>query len=982
MLTVKHHAGSGRLRLRLAGLRGNAALAARLQAVLDEGAAWQQAEVRAFSGSIIVHHDPAVPAETVVDRLQEILRSTGVTAGPAPSASGTPVRPTPPPEPVTPSGRAANEGQGWHSRSAAQVVADLASDPARGISAAVARDRLLSEGPNRLPQLARRSRLAMLGTQVNSLPVMMLAGSAVVSVATGGVADAVATLAVIATNAVLGYVTEGQAESVISALTEDDARIAKVRVIRDGVEIEAPAADLVRGDLYVVGAGMQVCADARLIRADRLMLDESTLTGETLPVEKRADAQIPAEAPIGARTTMLHAGTFVSEGRGVAMVVATGVTTVAARIAVLSHGTERPRAPVEVALDRLGTRLAYISLGACGLLFGIGLMRGQALAGLLRDAVALAVAAVPEGLPVVATATMALGLGRMEKRGILIRRIDAVEALGALQTICLDKTGTLTQNRMRVIAAAPGLAEADLTDLAALTPLAEAAALNNDAQFGDGGANGSSATEHALLDFAADCGIDIDGLRAACPRRATLERGLNRPWMATIHAGRQAGTVVKGAPDEVLARCTRLREVGGIRPLTEADRAAIRALNERLADRPARLLGFAEGRRAPKDDEVSGLTWLGLVALIDPLRPGAKAFIAALHKAGLDTVMITGDQSATAGAIARDLDLSRGAPIRIIDSPRIATMEPDLLSGLARRTHVFARVSADQKLAIVQALQRAGRVVAMTGDGTNDAPALKAADIGIAMGASGTVLARDVANVVIRDDELTTLIDAIGQGRAIYRNIRRALEFLVTTNMSEIVVSLVEALHGPGELETPLELLWINLVTDVLPGLGLALADPDPDVMQSAPRTPGEPIFPDTHVRRMVIDSAVISGASLAVHFIGLRRYGPGPQTRGMTFLALSLGQLLYTLTCQRSDVRKLRPSALLENRTLDLAVLGSAGMAVLPFLVPPLGRLLGVARLGATDTAISLIAAMVPAASVLARRGVALELHPLEEPT
>jgi len=811
---------------------------------------------------------------------------------------------------------------------------------------------------------------------------MMLVGSAAVSVATGGTADAIATLVVIATNGVLGYVTEGEAESVIGSLTTDDARRAQVRVVRDGVEIDVPAADLVRGDLYMIGAGIQLAADARLVRADRLMLDESAMTGETLPVEKRPEAAVPADAPLGERPTMLHAGTVVSEGRGAALVVATGANTVSARIAALSHMAERPRAPVEIELDRLGKRLAYGSLAACGLLFGIGWIRGHAPNVLLRDAVALAVAAVPEGLPVVATTTMALGLKRMERKGILIRRIDAVESLGALQTICLDKTGTLTQNRMQVIAAAPGLAEAELTDLSALTALAEAAALNNDAQFTNGGANGSSATEHALLDFAADCGIDIDGLRAVCSRRSTLERNQGRPWMATVHDGREAGTVVKGAPDAVLARCTLLREDHGTRPLTQADRDAIGALNDALAARPARLLGFAEGTDRPEGDEVAGLTWLGLVAMADPLRPGVKDFIASLHRAGLDTVMITGDQSTTAGAIARELNLANGKQVRIIDAPQIASMQPDLLSGLARQAHVFSRVSADQKLAIVQALQRAGRVVAMTGDGVNDAPALKAADIGIAMGASGTVVARDVANVVIRDDELPTLIDAIAQGRAIYRNIRRALEFLITTNMSEIVVSLVEAIHGPAELETPLELLWINLVTDVMPGLGLALADPDPDVMQVPPRTPGEAIFPPAHVRRMAIDSAVISGASLTAHFIGLARYGPGPRTRGMTFLSLSLGQLLYTLTCQRSDVRHLRPGALLENRALDAAVLGSVGLAVLPFLVPPLGRLLGVARLGPADTVVALAAAALPVTSVLVRRGIELDLHPLKAQT
>lgn len=980
MLRVEHATGSGRLRARLAGLRGDAGLAARIQALLDAQGAWRRVEVRAFSGSIVLHHDPALPQATVIARLAEILRSAGLPVRLAPGEAAAP--------PGAPTGeRALRPGPAastdtchdWHHRTVAQIAAELASDPSRGLSEAAARERLLTDGPNLLPQAKRRSRLAALSEQFRSLPVLMLAGSAAVSVATGGVADAVATLVVIATNGVLGYVTEGQAESVIEALTSDDVRRVQVRVLRDGQQREVPASELVSGDVYLVRAGMPVASDARLIRAERLMLDESALTGETLSVEKRADAVVPPEAPVGERPTMLHAGTAVAEGHGAAMVVATGAHTVSARIAALSQGAERPRAPVEVELDRLGARLAYGSLAACGLLFGIGWMRGYALNALLRDAVALAVAAVPEGLPVVATTTMALGLKRMEKRGILIRRIDAVESLGALQTICLDKTGTLTQNRMEVIAAAPGLAEVDLGDLDALRALAEAAALNNDAQIGEGGANGSSATEQALLEFAASCGLDIEALRRTSPRRATLERGMGRPWMATVHDGRSAGTLVKGAPDAVLARCSLLREADGARPLTEADRAAIRALNETLAGRPARLLGFAEGSAAPQDDEVAGLTWLGLVGMVDPLRPGAREFIAALHRAGLDTVMITGDQSATAGAIARALDLANGAPLRIIDSPQIATMPPDVLAGLARKAHVFARVSADQKLAIVQALQKAGRVVAMTGDGVNDAPALKAADIGIAMGASGTALARDVANVVIRDDELPTLIDAIGQGRAIYRNIRRALEFLVTTNLSEIVVSLVEAVHGPAELETPLELLWINLATDVLPGLGLALADPDTDVMDSPPRTPGEPIFPAPHVRRMALDSGLISAASLTAHFIGLARYGPGPQARGMTFLSLSLGQLFYTLTCQRSDVRKLRPGALLENRALDLAVLGSVGLAVLPFFVPPVGRLLGVGRLGLGDTAISLVAAGVPAAAVLARRGIELELHPLE---
>ena len=376
---------------------------------------------------------------------------------------------------------------------------------------------------------------------------------------------------------------------------------------------------------------------------------------------------------------------------------------------------------------------------------------------------------------------------------------------------------------------------------------------------------------------------------------------------------------------------------------------------------------------------MGGLEWLGLLAMADPLRPGAGDFIAALHRAGIATVMITGDQAATARAIAEDLDLADGGPLRIADAPELGSLDPELLAGVARRAHVFSRVSAQQKLAIVRALQHGGAVVGMTGDGVNDGPALKAADVGIAMGASGTDLARDVANVVIRDDELPTLIDAIAQGRGVYRNIRRALEFLLATNMSEILVGIAEAAHGPGELESPMELLWINLVSDVLPGLGLAAAPPDADTMSRPPRPAGDPIVPPGHMRRMGIDSGIIAAAALAAHAWGLRRHGPGPQTRGLTYLALSLGQLGYTLTCQRSDPAKLDPGRLLDNRALDGALVASGGLAVLPFFVPALRRLLKIAPLGPLDTGVALAGAAAPAAAVLARRRLVLDLKTVE---
>ena len=575
----------------------------------------------------------------------------------------------------------------------------------------------------------------------------------------------------------------------------------------------------------------------------------------------------------------------------------------------------------------------------------------------------------------IATTTMSRGLRKLERRGILIRQMSAVETLGALQTICLDKTGTLTQNRMAVSAAVAGAREVALDDADALAALA--AALSNDAAVVDGHVVRSSQTERALLNFALDLGLDVTALRDGSPRRDTIERTPDRPWMATLHDGARV-LAMKGAPEAVLARSTHLVADGERRTLTEADRTRILELNDRIASRPARVLAFAEGE-APGEDGPQGLTFLGLLGMTDPLRPDAKEFVRRLHRARIETVLITGDQSATAAATARDLDLARGGRLRTIDAGGLAGMNHELLAGLARETHVFSRVASHEKLAIVKALQASGRTVGMTGDGVNDGPALAAADVGIAIGESGTDLARDVANVVIADDRLETLAEAIGEGRAIYRNIRRSLEFLVTTNLSEIAVSIAEAAHGPGELETPMELLWINLLTDVLPGLGLALAAPDRDVMDLPPRPAEEPLVPRAHARRMGQDSAVIAAAALFAHFVGTARYGPGPRTRGMTFLALSQAQLLYTLACQRSDPRHLRPGALLENRGLDLALLAASALGVLPFLVPPLRRLLGIAPLSALDVAVALGAAGLPLSAVLARRGIVLTLEERE---
>ncbi|GGB38100.1 calcium-transporting P-type ATPase, PMR1-type [Roseibium aquae] len=948
--------------------------AAALEHVLSAAPGIRRIKARSVTGSIILDADPVMDIDTL---RSAVARAVSDQKSHNSGAAGKPryaqARRS---DPRDNNGRLAPDGPVWHALSVDEAIAGTETQAAHGLTREEADRRLRSHGPNVLPHESSPTNLELLLKQFQGLPVMMLVGSSVVSLATGGIADAVATLSVVAANGVLGFVTEGQAERTIHALTDQSDQ--QVHVLRGGRTVSIPASQLVFGDILTLKAGVRVPADGRLLAAEDLMVDESALTGESMPVAKSDAVKLSAETPIVERKTMVYAGTIIAEGTGQAVVVATGRRTEAAKLQYLSDTAERPKAPVEAELDRLGSRLAMASLAACGVFAGVGILRGYSLAVMLKDALALAVAAVPEGLPMVATSTLSVGLRKMERKGILIRQLSAVESMGALQVLCLDKTGTLTQNRMAVVEAVAGLSHVPLERTAAFTVLAEVAALNNDSQLENGRPAGSSQTEQALLDFVLSQGIDPEDLRARHSRLKTLDRKAGQPFMGTCHQSKTGSFwTLKGSPEAVLRRCSHVLDDGQTRPLTEEDRNRVMALNDDLAGRPSRVLAFARAETGDLSGDPGNMTFTGLLAMVDPVRPSAATLIARIRQAGIQPVLITGDQAPTAAAVAREVGLTGGGPVRVIDSTEFAHLPPELLAGLARETHVFARVASHQKLAIVKALQASGRVVAMTGDGVNDAPALAAADVGIAMGESGTELARDVANVVIRDDNLATLVEAIAEGRAIHRNIRRSLEYLVTTNMSEIAVSILEALHGPGELETPMELLWINLVTDVLPGLGLALAEPDPDIMEQPPREAGENIIPARDFKRMATDSGVIAASAMAAHLVGLARYGPGPETRGMTFLALSQAQLLYTLVCQRTDPRKLKPGALLENRTLDLALLVSSALGALPFFSPGLRRLLGIAPLAKGDVAVALSAAAVPLASVLVRRSLKIELFP-----
>jgi Ca2+-transporting ATPase len=606
-------------------------------------------------------------------------------------------------------------------------------------------------------------------------------------------------------------------------------------------------------------------------------------------------------------------------------------------------------------------------------------LRGYGFLQMLKTAISLAVAAVPEGLPTVATTTLALGLRQMRGRQVLIRHLEAVETLGAVQVVCLDKTGTLTLNRMSVVAAHVGarrlvvgngrFRDADGADVNpyrsdVLLRLLHVAVLCNETELN--GVPGQvvlhgSATENALVQTALDAGVDVTALRARHPRRRVDYRAENRLYMSTVHdAGGQTLIAVKGSPPEVLAMCTAMICDGQTRPLTDELRREILDSNAHMAADALRVLAFAYALADGEGAVPPEYTFLGLLGMMDPIRDGVRPLIDEFHLAGIDTVMITGDQSPTAYAIGRALRLSGHDGLDVLDSTALETLDPETLKALAQRVHVFARVSPSHKLAIVQALQRAGKVVAMTGDGINDGPALKVADIGVAMGHTGTDVARTVADVVLEEDNLETMIIAVSQGRTIYNNIRKSVHFLLSTNLSEITVMFGSIALGMGQPLNPMQLLWLNLVTDIFPALGLALEPPEPDVLSTPPRDPGEPIVRPADFRRIAFESAAMSAGTLAAYGYGVARYGIGPQASTLAFMSLTGAQLLHAVSCRSARHRVFGGDRLPANRYLNAAVGGSFALQFAT-LLPGLRGVLGLGPVGIADAAIIVAGAAVP---------------------
>lgn len=965
-----HTAVRGRVRLRIAELKRRPQAASALERGLAEHPAVARARANPLTGSLLVEHRSTLDLDSLIalvrgllERLPEALRPASEEKAPAPWPSAEPA-----PHP------------GWHGLSADECAVVLGTDPERGLSPTEARARLARDGPNALPAARTRSELEILAAQLASLPVGLLAVSAAISLATGGLADAVAILGVVALNATIGWYTESRTERIIARLDAVEAPL--VAVVRDGAPMRVPSEEVVRGDLLLLEAGTRVAADGRLVTAEGLAVDESALTGESLPVRKQTATLADPLLPLADRANLVFRGSVVTSGAGRAIVVATGPATEAGRIQALLGEVAPPPTPLQQRLEDLGRRLVFVSGCACAGIFALGVLRGLGFLPMLGTAVSLAVAALPEGLPTVATTTLALGINRMREKGVLVRKLAAIETLGSVQVLCFDKTGTLTQNRMAVAAVGLGsgtvlrrgctvdelLGPLESRPLGA-NELLTVAALCSEVEFdGDGCAAvlEGSPTEVALVRLALEAGVEVRALRAAHPRLALVPRSEERPLMATRHPlseGRHL-LAVKGSPPTVLELCSAVRDGDAVVPLDGERRRRILATNESMAVEGLRVLGFALAELdADAPLSVDGLVWLGLVGLADPVRPGMKDLMRTFHRAGIRTVMITGDQSATAYAIARELGLSGAGELEILDSSRLDRLEPEMLEALAPRVHVFARVSPSHKLAIVQALQRRGLVVAMTGDGVNDGPALKAADVGVAMGRSGTQVAREIADIVLAEDDLSTMATAIAEGRTTYANIKKAVHYLLATNLSEIAVTGAGVVLGTGAVLAPLQLLWLNLVSDVAPALALALEPAEPDVLARAPRDPRAPFTSGRELARFAREGALISTGALAAWGTARWLYGPASAIPGtVAFQSLTTAQLLHALVC-RSDRRSLFPGdrSLPPNPWLALALLASGALQLATLFVPPLRNLLGLAPLGGRDLALVAAGSVLP---------------------
>ena len=827
-------------------------------------------------------------------------------------------------------------------QSAEAVAKELDVTVERGLSSAEVVRRRARFGRNQLREHENVSALTVLTNQFASVVVWLLVAAASLSLFLGDLLEATAIAAAVVLTVMLGFATELRAMRSMEALRRLGTQEARVR--RDGEVTTVAAIELVPGDVILVDGGDRISADLRIARASRLQSDESVLTGESVPVGKRVDV-LADDTPLADRRNMLYKGSSVARGSGLGIVVATGMRSELGRIASLVETSETEETPLERELAALGRTLLWACLVVAAATTLVGILGGRAATVMITTGVALAVAAIPEGLPVVATIALARGMWRLAARHALIKRLSAVETLGATNVILVDKTGTLTANQLSVVAwrSADG-AEPPAASEAAL----EIAALCNNASFGNDAASGDP-LEIALLRAARDGGLDLASLSTRLPRVREEAFDPNLKMMATVHRdGGLFRVAVKGAPEAVMAACSSRRVGGANETLTPEMRASIETAEQHLAGDGLRVLALAERTSESQEGDLyADLSFVGLVGFADPPRVDVAEPLAACRAAGIRVIMATGDQPATAASIARSVKLTAGEP-RIVSGRELSEYlsnsdeQSDLLMA-----DVFARVAPDQKLHIVEALQSSGATVAMTGDGVNDAPALRRAQIGVAMGKRGTDVAREAADMVLVDDSFQSIVVAIEQGRAIFENVRRFVVYLLSCNLSEVLIVSGAILFRAPLALLPLQILFLNLVTDVFPALALGFSKGSPSAMSVDPRPANEPIVTRRHWASVVGYALVITAATLGAMAISLRAGATASEATSVSFLTLAFAQLwhVFNMRGANSSLRK-------SDVTSNPWVWGALGLCVALLALAAVGPLADVLRVVPLDGA------------------------------
>ena len=830
----------------------------------------------------------------------------------------------------------------------------------KGLTQREAAARQEKYGPNKLKEVAKATALQRFFKQLKDPMLIILLAAAAVSAATDFIAgesftESIIILVVVLLNAILGVIQESKAEAAIEALQTMTA--AKCKVLRDEKTEVLESSNLVPGDVVILEAGDAVPADGRLIECASLKIEEAALTGESTPENKTVDT-IAKDVTLGDRENMCYMGSTVVYGRGKAIITSTGMNTEMGKIAGVLSKTEQEETPLQKKLSQLGKMLSKAVLGICIFIFIFDLIvSGEfTIQSVLKNfmvAVSLAVAAIPEGLATVVTVVLSIGVTNMSKRNAVVRRLTAVETLGCTQVICSDKTGTLTQNKMTVV-----------EHTGDTKVLAEAMTLCNDAVFEDGGAKGEP-TEAALVNFGAAEGIIKSELEKMQPRVAEAPFDSGRKMMSTIHkCGDAFVQYTKGAPDEVLRRCISYEQDGKILPMTEEKRREILDKNHSMADKALRVLAAAKRNWNAVPEDVTpenleqDLCFIGLTGMIDPIRPEVKAAIAECRSAGIRPVMITGDHKDTAVAIARDLGIISG-PEQAITGAELDKLSDEELDKAVENYGVYARVQPEHKVRIVSAWKHRGAVTAMTGDGVNDAPSIKSADIGIGMGITGTDVTKNVADMVLSDDNFATIVSAVGEGRRIYDNIRKSIQFLLTSNLSEVLGVFLSTLMG-FTLFNPVHLLFINLITDCFPALALGLEKAEPDTMKRPPRSSSDGIFSGGMAGDIAYQGILITVITLVSYIIGHSMevghfaipHGVSPDGMTMAFLTMSMCEIFhaFNMRSQRKSVFKLG-----HNIVLWMAMLGSVALTTIVLEVPAVANAFGFTPVSWNEYAIAI---------------------------